>query len=250
MKRVNWKKFAIAILIVIVAAFATGVVVWMQRTMEPSETALNALSSDDHDRVKVTQESGLITFEAVGISSTTGYIFYPGAGVDYRSYAPALRQIAQDGYFVVLAYMPLNIAFFNADAAGQVISKYPEIDHWAVGGHSLGGVVAASYAAQHSEIVGVVFWASYPADSALKQMETKVISIYGTNDGLATEDKINESRALLSADTVFVAIEGGNHAQFGDYGPQPGDNKATISRADQQAQVVKATSEFLKELGK
>lgn len=248
MKRVNWKKFAIVVLIVIVVAFATGVVVWMQRTMEPSDTALNALRSDD--RVKVTQESGLITFEAVGIPSNTGYVFYPGAGVDYRSYAPALRQIAQDGHFVVLAYMPLNLAFFNANAAGKVISKYPEIDHWAIGGHSLGGVVAANYAVQHNDIAGVVFWASYPADNALKQMETKVISIYGTNDGLATEDKIDESRVLLSTDTVFVAIEGGNHAQFGDYGPQPGDNAATISRADQQAQVTQATSDFLKELGK
>jgi hypothetical protein len=43
-------------------------------------------------------------------------------------------------------------------------------------------------------------------------------------------------------------MQGGNHAQFGDYGFQPGDNQAKISRADQQQQVVDATVKFLESL--
>ncbi len=57
-------------------------------------------------------------------------------------------------------------------------------------------------------------------------------------------DKFDASRTLLPADTTWVVIEGGNHAQFGDYGIQPGDNVATISAAEQQTQIVDATVIF------
>ena len=42
-----------------------------------------------------------------------------------------------------------------------------------------------------------------------------------------------------------MEIEGGNHAQFGNYGPQKGDLPATISAQDQQAQTVEAIANFL-----
>ena len=44
-----------------------------------------------------------------------------------------------------------------------------------------------------------------------------------------------------------VEIEGGNHAQFGNYGPQKGDLPATISAEEQQARTVAAIEEFLEE---
>ena len=97
-----------------------------------------------------------------GEKPSAGFILYPGAGVDYRSYALVLRQIADRGYLVFLPSIPLNLAFFNANAAGKIISEHPEIEHWVVSGHSLGGVVAADYAANHPIIEGMVFWASYP----------------------------------------------------------------------------------------
>jgi hypothetical protein len=53
---------------------------------------------------------------------------------------------------------------------------------------------------------------------------------------------------LLPTDATFVPIQGGDHAQFGWYGPQPGDNPASISREIQQAQIVQATEDFLKSL--
>jgi dienelactone hydrolase len=137
---------------------------------------------------------------------------------------------------------------FDPGAAADVISAYPEIKNWAVGGHSLGGAMAANFAHKNpAQIDGLFFWAAYPASSDnLSGQDINVISIYGTLDGLATGDKINASRPLLPADTTWVAIEGGNHAQFGWYGEQPGDNPATISREEQQAQVIEAMFKFLR----
>jgi pimeloyl-ACP methyl ester carboxylesterase len=125
-----------------------------------------------------------------------------------------------------------------------VEAAYPEIAHWFVGGHSLGGVAAASYAASHPEITGVVFWASYPADDSLKNQNMPVVSIYGTLDGLATEESQNSKKELMPEDTQYVVIEGGNHAQFGSYGKQAGDNDASISPEEQWVQVASGTVAF------
>ncbi|MGB5756170.1 MAG: alpha/beta hydrolase [Acidimicrobiales bacterium] len=84
-----------------------------------------------------------------------------------------------------------------------------------------------------------------PPATDLPTLDADVASIFGTRDGLTTLDDIDDSRPRLLPDTDFMSIEGGNHAQSGDYGSQAGDNPATISRADQQAQAVKATLRIL-----
>ncbi len=222
-------------------------VFWASDIAPAADSALQAMQSDS--QVFASAENGwVIFFPAAGPQPETGFIFYPGGRVDYRAYAPVLRLIAAQGYFVALVPAPLNLAFFDVNASARVIAQYPEVQDWAVGGHSLGGVAASAYAANHPDIKGVVFWASYPANDALKLMDTKALSIYGTNDGLSTGDKINESRALLPADTQFIVIEGGNHAQFASYGLQAGDNEAGISPEEQWAQVAQATVEFLEGL--
>jgi pimeloyl-ACP methyl ester carboxylesterase len=116
-----------------------------------------------------------------------------------------------------------------------------------VGGHSLGGVAAAAYASTHTDIDGLVLWASYPANDSLKASTLNVLSIYGTQD-IRGVTPFENSQALLPLNTKYVVIQGGNHSQFGDYGLQPGDHEATITSADQQKQVVNATAQFLKEL--
>jgi pimeloyl-ACP methyl ester carboxylesterase len=131
-----------------------------------------------------------------------------------------------------------------------VIAAYPEIQHWAVGGHSLGGAMAANYAKNHPDTVdGLALWAAYPASSDdLSVSGLHVVSIFASLDGLATGEKIDASRPLLPADTVWVSIADGNHAQFGWYGDQAGDNPATISRQEQQDQVIQATVNLLESI--
>ena len=110
--------------------------------------------------------------------------------------------------------------------------------------------MAANFAYSHPGTVeGLVLWAAYPAGSNdLSLAALKVISISGTLDGLSTPAKIEASRDLLPADTTWVIIQGGNHAQFGWYGKQNGDNPASITRSEQQDQIVDATVTFLDDL--
>ncbi len=233
-------------LLAVLLLISIGFVVWAETPLGPSPEALSALESDSQVTVTV---DDFITFKPASVQPTAGFIFYPGGRVDYLSYAAPLHAIAAQGYLVILVPVRLNLAFFEVNAAAPVFAQYPEIQHWVVGGHSLGGVASALFAKDHPQVDGIVFWASYPADDSLKNSDLKMLSIYGTND-MAGIEKFEETKPLLVADAEYIVIQGGNHAQFGDYGPQPGDNEATISRADQQMQTVKATTDFLKELSK
>ncbi len=178
----------------------------------------------------------------------TGLIFYPGGRVDYRAYAPALRKIAEQGIIVFLVRVRLNLAFFDIEAGAPLLKNIEGVDLWAVGGHSLGGVAASIFAQNHPEVRGLVFWASYPADERFRATGLPALSVYGTRDGLARPEQIDQSRALLPDTALFVPIEGGNHAQFGDYGPQPGDLPAAIRPEEQWTQIAHETANFLKAL--
>jgi len=236
--------------LVVVSVISTlGFVVWANKIASPTDIALKALQSDS--QVTVTQQNGFITFEPANQQTSVGFILYPGARVDYRAYAPVLRQIAGQGYFVAVVKVKLNLAIFDVNAADKVIAKYPQIEHWAIGGHSLGGVAASTYAKDHlDKIRAIAFWASYPADDTLKNSNILVLSIYASNDGLATGSKIDASKVLLPAYTQYVSIAGGNHGQFGSYGGQAGDNPASISPDEQWMQVSEATVRFLASLVK
>jgi hypothetical protein len=235
------KRILLGLLVVAVVA-TLGFVVWAETPLGPAPEALAALESDS----QVTVTTGdFITFEPANQQpASVGFIFYPGGRVDARSYAVPLREIAAQGYLVVLVPVRLNLAFFDVNAAAPVIAAYPEIEYWVIGGHSLGGVASALFAKDHPEISGITFWAAYPADDGIKNSNLRVLSIYGTKD-MAGMDKFKETSVLNPPATQYVVIEGGNHSQFGDYGLQPGDNEATISRAEQQSQVVAAVVQFL-----
>jgi pimeloyl-ACP methyl ester carboxylesterase len=233
-------------LLVVLALAIIGFVAWGSTPSGPMPEAMAAMRSD----AKVQVGTGpWITFSPVGVQPTTGFIFYPGGHVDARAYAPMLRQIAERGALVVLVPMPLNLAVFGVNRADQVIEAHPEIEHWVIGGHSLGGAMASAYVHGKPDAVdGLALWASYPADNnSLANRDLKTTSIYGTNDGQAA--KIPASKALLPASTTFVPIDGGNHAQFGWYGAQAGDGQAAISREAQRAQIVDATTALLASLG-
>lgn len=243
-----WKKILVVFGILLLIAIA-GFVIWAETPLGPMPEAEAALVSD----ATVTVETEpWYTFMPSGEVKDTGFIIYPGGRVDPRSYAPTARAIAEAGYPVVLVPMPLNLAVFGINKAADVIAAYPDVTHWAIGGHSLGGAMAANFVVKNPEAVdGLVLWAAYPASSDdLSGFDTLVVSsISATNDGLATPDKIEASRPLLPATTTWLPIQGGNHAQFGWYGPQPGDGQATISREDQQVQVVAGTVAVLEQIG-
>lgn len=241
------KKLALAIGILSLLIVG-GFILWASTVNPIMPAARYALVGDA--LVETAEDGGWLVFRPAGQTPETGLVFYPGGRVDYRAYAPYARAVAAQGYLVVIVRMPLNLAVFNAYAAEDVLEAYPAVKHWAVGGHSLGGSMAASFAARYSPAVeGLVLLAAYPANSDnLASSDLKVISISAGNDGLATAEKIDASRALLPEDIDFVQIKGGNHAQFGDYGVQGNDGAAEISREAQQSQAVAATVALLNEL--
>jgi pimeloyl-ACP methyl ester carboxylesterase len=238
------------VLLVIAALVAGGFVIWAESTPRSMPEALQALgTSAQMDEVIVTTGTWLV-FRPPDLQPSTGLAFYPGGRVDPRAYAPSARAIAAEGHLAVIVPMPLNLAVFAPERAESVIDAFPEVTHWAIGGHSLGGAMAARFVHQHpTSVEGLVLWAAYPAgNNNLADRDLAVVSIYGTLDGLATVAEINASRPLLPSDTRWVAIEGGNHAQFGWYGPQGGDNPATVSREDQQRVTVAETARLLASL--
>ena len=242
-----WRSLAIVggilLLLLLIGGFVA--IVYTASAAKPMPEALAALESDD---VVTVTRANWLEFTPTGQTPTSGFIFYPGGHVDPRAYAPPARALAEQGYLVAITPMPLTLAILSPNRANDVIKNHPEIEHWYIGGHSLGGATAAIYADRNPDAVdGVVFWAAYPpeSNSLADQPDLRVTSISGTLDGLATPAKIEASKALLPPTTTYVPIEGGNHAQFGYYGPQDGDNEATISREEQQTQTISATAAAL-----
>jgi hypothetical protein len=209
-------------------------------------------------------------FTPTGSTPSEALIIYTGGSVDERAYAPLARDIAAEGYLVVLLSSPNCLAIIEKERPDVIISAHPEIEKWSIGGHSFGGVVAAMYIEDSAgtylnedKIDGLVLWASYPANNAmLSVVGLKVVSIYGTSDGITELIDIENSIPNLPEDTSFVALEGANHTQFGWYGDsatdydflQPGkegelgDNLATLTRQEQQALIVGYTVSFLDSL--
>jgi hypothetical protein len=239
-------KVLLGILVVLVVAFA-GFVIWAETPPSPMPEAYAALKSDSSVTVSV---GNWLVFTPVSSNASTGFIIYPGGRVDFRSYAPAAHAIAAEGYLVVIPLMPLNLAVFGVGTANDVIGHYPNISSWAVGGHSLGGTMAAQFAFENpSKIRGLVLWAAYPASGTyLSKSNLLVTTIHGSNDGLVSTAQIDDSLKLLPPSTVRVEMAGGNHAQFGWYGDQAGDNAATITREAQQNLTVTATVQLLEKL--
>ena len=165
-----------------------------------------------------------------------GLVLYPGAKVEAEAYVPLARKIARRGVFCVIARMPCNLAVLDKDAASALIAAYPCPSHWWVGGHSLGGAMAASYAASNADKVeGVAFLAAYPPRNVSLSGLDELL-VYGSNEGVVSRERFDAFLATLDPAQV-CEIEGGNHSQFGDYGTQPGDDDATIS-ADEQRELA------------
>lgn len=177
-------------------------------------------------------------------SGKTGIIFYPGGKVEYTSYEPLMYALAERGIVAVLCEMPFNLAVLDMNAADDIIETMPEIDSWYICGHSLGGSMAASYIAKQSDkIDGLVLLASY---STADVSNVKVLSIYGSNDGVMNRKKYKKYKNNLPESLTEIIIEGGNHAGFGMYGAQKGDGEAEISNIKQITYTADCIAEFIK----
>lgn len=177
-----------------------------------------------------------------------GLIFYPGGKVEYTAYAPLMEAFAERGVLCILVEMPGNLAVLDVNAADGYREEFPEIEHWYVGGHSLGGSMAASYAAKHAgDLDGLLLLAAY-STADLNGTGLDVLSVYGSEDGVLNMSKYDEYRQNLPEDTTTeMVIEGGNHAGFGDYGAQEGDGEAAVNGEKQREVTAEAFMDILRD---
>lgn len=176
-----------------------------------------------------------------------GVIFYPGGKVEHIAYAPLMRELAEEGVLCVLTEMPANLAVLDINAAEGIQEQYPEITEWYMAGHSLGGSMAAAYVADHADTYeGLILLASYSTKD-LSDTDLRVLSVYGSEDGVLNLENYNENRGNLPASTVEVVVDGGNHACFGSYGLQEGDGAASISPEKQLEETARQMMAFFEE---
>lgn len=211
---------------------------------------------ESYSRSEPIVDKYLISSQAVRVKEIDNYyyfdgpgeenaiIFYPGAKIETKSYAPLVHYLAENGVDCFLVKVPCNIAFFGSNDATKIIDKY-SYDNWYMCGHSMGGAVAAIYTANNaSRLKGVILLAAYPTKKIPDSI--KFLSIYGSQDGVLKMDKYNECKQYWSANSTELVIEGGNHAQFGYYGKQKKDNDASISAEEQQKQTLESIIKFIK----
>ncbi len=171
-----------------------------------------------------------------------GFIFYPGGKVEYTAYIPLMEELAKKDIICVLLKMPFNLAVLDVSGAEGIKEMYPEIENWYIGGHSLGGSMAASYLSENiDEYDGLVFLGSY-STADLSKENVKVLSVYGSEDKVMNKEKYEENKINLPIDFSEEIIDGGCHAYFGMYGEQDGDGTPNITNEEQ----IKKTAEIIK----
>jgi predicted alpha/beta-hydrolase family hydrolase len=234
-----WVTLGLTVLVVFVA--------WSALAYRSSAVANRAAHTDP--RVSVTHSEGAWFFKPTNATTmrTTGLLFFAGALVDPRAYAPMARAVAEAGFVAVIVELPRRGAFGGADdpallvRARGIMRQSTDAMLWVVGGHSRGAVVACNLAAEGAPIAGLVLvGTSHPRDVDLSRLSLPVTKIVGTRDGLASEEEVKANQVKLPPHTRWVWIEGGNHSQFGWYGFQPGDSRAHIPRATQQRVMTDA----------
>lgn len=222
--------FRLAIILLAALAVCSVLFIWyVSDYYRADDSALALLAQEE---IEIRED---LTLLSPAEASDTALIFYPGAKVEESAYLPLLEQLRQEGLLCILVPMPFHMAIFDPNAALDIMEQFPDISHWYIGGHSMGGAMASQFAAEHVDLVdGLILLGAYPYGE------------YAAEDTLTVYGSLNTSVAeKIDYTENVVVIEGGNHAQFGNYGPQKGDAPATITDTEQQAIAVSAIVEFI-----
>lgn len=204
--------------------------------------AIEAFASTDTVEMQILKDETIV-FEPEG--ATQGVIFYPGGKVEYTAYIPLMKSLASEGVLCVLVEMPFNLAVLDVNAADGIREQYPQIRSWYIGGHSLGGSMAASYLADNANVFeGLILLGSY-STADLSNTDLAVLSVYGSEDQVLNREKYEANKVNLPADFSELVIAGGCHAYFGMYGAQDGDGIPSITNEEQIRLTMEAIVDLL-----
>ena len=210
-----------------------------------SQDAWDAMESDD--RVKVVDRGDFTAFVPV-VPETGGAIaFYPGGKVEPEAYAPVLRRVAESGVASVLVRMPADLAVLAPKKGDRAMEAFDEFGPWFAAGHSLGGAMAATWFSKRLDALdGLALLAAYPAKRVdLTGIDHPVMSVTASEDGVLNWETWRERKANLPPSTLYVRIEGGNHAGFAAYGTQDGDGAATRCPEEQWSITAEALADLV-----
>jgi len=234
-------KLLLGLIVICVLAFGYWRYDHPNRVSQAAPEALAAIQSDGLVKIEKNQ---WFVFQPVDSSPSKGLVFYPGGEVDERGYTEVLREIAAAGYLVVLTPMPLQLAVFSPDTATEVIDAFPEIDTWAIAGHSLGGSMAARYAYHHPEkVTGLMLWDAYAPDD-MTGSDIKITMIHRSDASRKPPADYGPKLPLLPEQTQFVPMEGGQHLNFGRFiaGRMYQDEPPAELDPDRQREMVSVAS--------
>ena len=121
----------------------------------------------------------------------TAVIFYPGALVDSKAYAPKLASVASTvGVKVFILKPSLRLADLDIKSANQIIKYNRDITNWYVGGHSMGGGAACNFANHNQDLInGLILFAAYCSDNDKKYAGSTLL-FYGSDDPLEPLHKL------------------------------------------------------------
>ena len=242
---ISFKKkipFIICFSIIFILFFACGI--YFADYYKADIETINQFVAASEKSTKIILKDNTIFFQP-SEKAKVGFIFYPGGKVEYNAYEPLLTKLAEKGIACFLVKMPFNLAVFNIKAAEKILNQFSEIDTWFIGGHSLGGSMAASFLGKNqNDIKGLILLAAYSTVN-FSNSDIKILSIFGSEDKVLNLEKYAEYKLNLSKNTSEFVIEGGNHAGFGFYGNQEGDGPATISNTEQIEKTAELIGEFV-----
>ena len=248
MKRSNGRKtkkllwIGIPILVLLLVLLAS--LLYLETYYHADETAIAAFSVS-RSAAERTLDNGDLVFDPG--NAKIGLIFYPGGKVEHTAYVPLMRAISEKGVLCVLCKMPFRLAVFDVHAADAVRAEFPDIAHWYVGGHSLGGVIASTELSAHPGAYdGLILLGSYSTED-FSESPIRALSIYGSEDRVLNRDQYETNRKNLPENAREIVIDGGCHAYFGMYGAQKGDGIPAIANAEQIRIAAKAIATWTEE---
>ncbi|MBE5962753.1 MAG: alpha/beta hydrolase [Lachnospiraceae bacterium] len=228
----------LSIIVVVLIGMIGGAAAYANDYYHAMDEVQAYLDEDNEVSVSVLADGNMV-FKPEG-EIQAGFIFYPGGKVEYTAYAPLLGELAKEGILSVLVEMPFNLAVLDQNAADGIQKQFEEITNWYIGGHSLGGAMAATYVSKHTEEYdGLILLAAY-STADISQSGLQVLTIYGSEDKVLNYEKLAKNESNLPDDARTVVIGGGCHSYFGYYGKQKGDGTPSISREDQIDMTVDA----------
>lgn len=235
-------RIALGAILAAILLMCAGFAVYVGDYYHADEAAVQAMAAADDITVSKGDGNAIVFTPS---NPKAGLIFYPGGKVEYTAYAPLMRSCAEKGILCVLVKMPCNLAVLDMNAADGIAGQFPEVNRWYIGGHSLGGAMAAAYAADHSgELDGLILLAAYSTKD-LKGSGLDVLSVYGSEDQVLNREKYEGYQGNLPSGTTEIVMEGGCHAGFGSYGPQKGDGTPMISGEEQVMGTVSEIADIV-----